>query len=119
MVLRHIRSLLEEFFQRFFIVRDAHGSSGEHVGGAYQDRVTELICRFFCGHPCGYFRPFWLVDIKRIEELRKFVTIFGAIDVLGVCAKYLDAVRREFESKIIRNLAAGTNDSAARLLKFD
>src|SRR3989338_10728401 len=45
--------------------------------------------------------------------------IFSSVDVAGFGAKHLYSVRREFKRKIIRNLPTGTNDSAARLLKFD
>lgn len=87
---RNVGGGSEFVFKLFFVLDDVYGSVGKNVRRLNKDRVVDFVGKFFGSLKRGCFSLSWLVYINRVKDGRKFVLVFGVVDLFGVCIENVD-----------------------------
>jgi hypothetical protein len=98
---------------------DSHGSTGQDVRGSDENRVTDSVGELLSLSVGGEFAPGRLVNIDRVENRRELLTVFGLVDVLGVCTENLGlAAFLKLKSDVLRELTPDRDDDTRSSFEF-
>lgn len=108
----------EKAFELLVVGAHVHGCAAQDVAGADEDGVSDFVHELVNGVHAGEFAPAGLVDAKFVAEAGELIAVFGAVDVAGLSAEDAHLLAVQAHSQVVGNLAAGAEDGAEGLLKF-
>ena len=109
---RHVGRQGQKVFEFFAVRHDVHRGAGEHVARPDQHREAHFVDETVDVVHRGQFPPSRLVDADPVEHRRKFVAVFGVVDVFGRSAEDRDVLILQPQGQVVRDLSAGRDDHA-------
>ena len=86
-----VRRLAQIFFQLRVAFGNAHRRAAQDVAGPHKHRITDLLREFFRRVEARQLLPLGLIHLERVEQLRKNMPVFGAINIFRRRAENLHA----------------------------
>mmetsp|Transcript_14281 Transcript_14281/g.23195 ORF Transcript_14281/g.23195 Transcript_14281/m.23195 type:complete len:1459 (-) Transcript_14281:343-4719(-) len=100
------------------VVGDAHGGTGEHVRGANENGVANLVSKGEGILGGGEARPLRLVNAKLVTDAGELITVLSRVNHDGRGTSNLHTVVVHGEGNVVRELATNRHDGLVTALEL-